>query len=139
METLDPICGMTVDPAHAAATRVTVTGTEYFCSLGCAAAFDRQQPQGDGGAGPATAAARARRRAGVAMLAAFAVAVAVLVALLLAGLGSAALSIAAGVLLVSCLTVCGVAALVHNRALKEVEQATSELAEHRRAQASGQG
>ena len=36
----DPICQMVVDPAHAAAQR-TAEGVEiYFCSVGCAAAFD---------------------------------------------------------------------------------------------------
>ncbi len=40
---IDPICGMRVKPASAAATR-TADGTEvYFCSVGCAEAFDRQQ------------------------------------------------------------------------------------------------
>jgi Cu+-exporting ATPase len=32
----DPVCGMTVDPATAAERR----GTAYFCSAGCAAAYD---------------------------------------------------------------------------------------------------
>jgi Cu+-exporting ATPase len=36
----DPVCGMQVDPATAAAHRETGTGTVYFCSAGCAAAFD---------------------------------------------------------------------------------------------------
>jgi Cu+-exporting ATPase len=36
----DPACGMQVDPASAAAHRRTGTGTVYFCSAGCAAAFD---------------------------------------------------------------------------------------------------
>ncbi|MGN6174314.1 MAG: heavy metal translocating P-type ATPase [Streptosporangiaceae bacterium] len=38
----DPVCGMQVDPASAAAHRHTGTGTVYFCSAGCAAAFDAQ-------------------------------------------------------------------------------------------------
>jgi Cu+-exporting ATPase len=37
---IDPVCGMTVDPAHAAATREHDGVTFYFCSPGCAAAFD---------------------------------------------------------------------------------------------------
>jgi Cu+-exporting ATPase len=37
---IDPVCGMTVDPATAAATR-TYDGKDYwFCSQGCAEAFD---------------------------------------------------------------------------------------------------
>ena len=36
----DPVCGMTVDPATAAGHRGTGPGTVYFCSAGCAAAFD---------------------------------------------------------------------------------------------------
>jgi Cu+-exporting ATPase len=36
----DPVCGMSVTPATAAAHRVTATGTVYFCSEHCAAAFD---------------------------------------------------------------------------------------------------
>jgi len=34
----DPVCGMTVDPATAAGHR----GTVYFCSAGCAAAYDAE-------------------------------------------------------------------------------------------------
>ena len=42
-DSIDPICGMRVKPASAAATR-TADGTEvYFCSVGCAEAFDRRQ------------------------------------------------------------------------------------------------
>lgn len=38
--TIDPVCGMTVDPASAAA-RSEFEGTSYvFCSTGCAAAFE---------------------------------------------------------------------------------------------------
>ncbi len=37
---IDPVCGMTVDPEHAAATREHDGVTFYFCSAGCAAAFD---------------------------------------------------------------------------------------------------
>jgi Cu+-exporting ATPase len=36
----DPVCGMTVDPATAAAHRGAGPGTVYFCSAHCAAAFD---------------------------------------------------------------------------------------------------
>jgi Cu+-exporting ATPase len=36
----DPVCGMTVDPATAPARRGTGPDTAYFCSAGCAAAFD---------------------------------------------------------------------------------------------------
>jgi Cu+-exporting ATPase len=37
---IDPVCGMTVDPAGAAAT-LTLDGTQYFfCSKGCAAKFE---------------------------------------------------------------------------------------------------
>ena len=37
---VDPVCGMTVDPAAAAAPR-TFDGIDYwFCSAGCAEAFD---------------------------------------------------------------------------------------------------
>ncbi len=38
----DPVCGMQVDPTTAAAHRDTGSGTVYFCSAGCAAAFDAQ-------------------------------------------------------------------------------------------------
>ena len=36
----DPVCGMSADPATAAEHRDTPAGTVYFCSAGCAAAFD---------------------------------------------------------------------------------------------------
>jgi P-type Cu+ transporter len=36
----DPVCGMRVDPATAPERRGTPAGTVYFCSAGCAAAFD---------------------------------------------------------------------------------------------------
>jgi Cu+-exporting ATPase len=39
----DPVCGMTVDPATAAARRGADPGTVYFCSEGCAAAYDAGQ------------------------------------------------------------------------------------------------
>jgi Cu+-exporting ATPase len=37
---VDPVCGMTVDPDTAAATRTVGTSTYYFCSPHCAASFD---------------------------------------------------------------------------------------------------
>ncbi|WP_456243061.1 YHS domain-containing protein [Streptomyces blattellae] len=36
----DPVCGMSIDKAFAAQSRNTGTGTYYFCSAHCAAAFD---------------------------------------------------------------------------------------------------
>ena len=39
-EVTDPVCGMTVDPATAPARRSTRRGTVYFCSAGCAVAYD---------------------------------------------------------------------------------------------------
>jgi len=38
----DPVCGMTVQKASAAATRQYAGTTSFFCSHGCAAAFDAQ-------------------------------------------------------------------------------------------------
>jgi uncharacterized membrane protein YraQ (UPF0718 family)/YHS domain-containing protein len=40
--TVDPVCGMTVDPSRAAAHRRTEEGEHWFCSAACAASFDRQ-------------------------------------------------------------------------------------------------
>jgi Cu+-exporting ATPase len=37
---IDPVCGMTVDPATAPVDRGTGPDAVYFCSAGCAAAFD---------------------------------------------------------------------------------------------------
>ncbi|HYM50880.1 MAG TPA: permease [Candidatus Limnocylindrales bacterium] len=37
---IDPVCGMTVEPASAAATREHRGKTYYFCNPGCAKAFD---------------------------------------------------------------------------------------------------
>ena len=37
---IDPICGMTVEPETAAAKREYAGRTYYFCSPGCAKAFD---------------------------------------------------------------------------------------------------
>ena len=36
----DPVCGMRIDPKTAAATREHDGATFYFCSKGCATAFD---------------------------------------------------------------------------------------------------
>ncbi len=36
----DPVCGMTVDPADAPATRQHRGATYYFCSVWCAERFD---------------------------------------------------------------------------------------------------
>src|ERR1700737_4169017 len=38
--TIDPVCGMTVDPAHAAATSPYDGETIFFCRKGCKAKFD---------------------------------------------------------------------------------------------------
>ena len=38
----DPVCGMTVAKASAAATRTYAGNTYYFCNTGCAEDFDRQ-------------------------------------------------------------------------------------------------
>jgi Cu+-exporting ATPase len=37
--TLDPVCGMTVDPATAALTAMHDGKTYYFCAKGCQRAF----------------------------------------------------------------------------------------------------
>ncbi|HEX6523300.1 MAG TPA: hypothetical protein VF070_25365 [Streptosporangiaceae bacterium] len=47
-EAIDPVCGMTVDTATAAEHRGTGPGTVYFCSAGCAAAFDAGPGPGPG-------------------------------------------------------------------------------------------
>ena len=36
----DPVCGMTVDPVTAPRRHTAGGGAAYFCSTGCAAAFD---------------------------------------------------------------------------------------------------
>ena len=41
----DPVCGMTVDPATAPERRGTGADAVYFCSAGCAAAFDADPPR----------------------------------------------------------------------------------------------
>jgi len=38
----DPVCGMEIDSANAAASRSSASGTAYFCSAGCAGAFDAE-------------------------------------------------------------------------------------------------
>src|SRR5438270_3714952 len=49
----DPVCGMTVDPASAAA-RSTFAGKDYFfCSDGCKAAFEQDPARYVGSSGPA--------------------------------------------------------------------------------------
>jgi Cu+-exporting ATPase len=37
---VDPVCHMKVDPKKAAATRIHAGKTYYFCSTGCAKAFE---------------------------------------------------------------------------------------------------
>jgi Cu+-exporting ATPase len=49
----DPVCGMTVDPASASEHRVTSSGTVWFCSAHCAAAFDAAPHPGAPAAGHA--------------------------------------------------------------------------------------
>src|SRR5437588_10976609 len=39
---IDPVCHMTVDPAHPAGTSVYQGKTYYFCSKGCVAKFEAQ-------------------------------------------------------------------------------------------------
>src|SRR6202011_1610953 len=41
MSTRDPVCGMEVEPAAAAASRVHGGKTYFFCAPGCAAAFEK--------------------------------------------------------------------------------------------------
>ena len=41
----DPVCGMSVDPAAAAATREYNGTTYYFCNPGCAAKFEQNPTQ----------------------------------------------------------------------------------------------
>ena len=41
---IDPVCGMTVDPQHAAGVHVHAGQTYYFCSNACAQTF-RAAPQ----------------------------------------------------------------------------------------------
>ena len=51
---VDPVCGMKIDPADAAATRDHDGTTIYFCSKGCAETFDadpHRYAHGPSGAG----------------------------------------------------------------------------------------
>jgi P-type Cu+ transporter len=41
----DPVCGMQIDPAKAAATSQHNGQTYYFCSSGCKAKFDANPAQ----------------------------------------------------------------------------------------------
>ena len=41
----DPVCGMNVDPSHAAGTSEYAAKTTYFCSAGCKAKFDKNPQQ----------------------------------------------------------------------------------------------
>jgi P-type Cu+ transporter len=41
---VDPVCGMEVDPEHAAGVSEYQGQTYYFCSSGCKKAFD-QEPE----------------------------------------------------------------------------------------------
>ena len=45
MSALDPVCGMTVDTAHAAATRDHDGVAYFFCNSGCATSFDASPDQ----------------------------------------------------------------------------------------------
>lgn len=47
----DPVCGMDVDPAQAAATAEYNGQTYYFCSRGCKVAFDKDPEKYLGGQG----------------------------------------------------------------------------------------
>jgi Cu+-exporting ATPase len=48
--TIDPMCGMTVDPEHAAAHR-NFKGSDYwFCGTGCAERFDADPAAATAGA-----------------------------------------------------------------------------------------
>ena len=42
---VDPVCGMSVEPKTAAATREHDGATFYFCSPGCATTFDADPHQ----------------------------------------------------------------------------------------------
>jgi Cu+-exporting ATPase len=41
----DPVCGMTVDPASAAAIRTHEGRNYFFCAVGCAEVFDGDPAQ----------------------------------------------------------------------------------------------
>ncbi|NNN16768.1 MAG: YHS domain-containing protein [Thermoplasmata archaeon] len=44
MQVRDPVCGMTVDPARAAAKGTYGGITIYFCSEGCRKTYERTHP-----------------------------------------------------------------------------------------------
>ncbi|HLZ11247.1 MAG TPA: YHS domain-containing protein, partial [Candidatus Acidoferrum sp.] len=56
----DPVCGMNVEPAKAAATKEFAGKTYFFCGKGCAAKFEKEperylsgkMPEGMQGMGP---------------------------------------------------------------------------------------
>jgi YHS domain-containing protein len=48
----DPVCGMDVDPASAAATSEHAGATYYFCAVGCKEAFDADPQKYLSGAAP---------------------------------------------------------------------------------------
>jgi Cu+-exporting ATPase len=58
----DPVCGMTVDPAKAAAKVEHAGTTTYFCSKGCAARFERDLKRSSQAHGVATIAPAAPHR-----------------------------------------------------------------------------
>jgi YHS domain-containing protein len=41
MAAVDPVCGMSVEPAKAAAQSAYLGQTYYFCAVGCKQRFDR--------------------------------------------------------------------------------------------------
>lgn len=49
-EAKDPVCGMTVDPEHAAAAAVRAGSTYYFCSASCRDKFERAPERYSGAA-----------------------------------------------------------------------------------------
>jgi len=136
MRLIDPVCGMRIDPGSAAATRMTGTGQVYFCSVACADQFDTRvsaASKGGGVAAPAEALQRSRRAGHRVMLASFVAALALLALLVPLGVGWPALSLAAGVLVVSCIAVCVLVAIWQGRALRDIEVAARELTERRRS------
>ncbi len=48
----DPVCGMTVDPQHAAAASVYGGRTYYFCSISCRDEFEKAPDKYTGAAAP---------------------------------------------------------------------------------------
>ncbi len=59
ISTRDPVCGMEVAPARAAAKRTVMGRTFYLCSAACVAKFDRD-PEGYAKRAPSTAASPGR-------------------------------------------------------------------------------